>query len=74
MGKKRIIKKTGKIGDSKKNALKSRFVNKGAKRKLDSGILHIRSTYNNTIVSLTDLTGNLICTSSRDWLLRRFIH
>ncbi|MCK4918302.1 MAG: 30S ribosomal protein S11 [Candidatus Pacebacteria bacterium] len=64
MGKKRIIKKTGKTGETKKSALKSRFLNKGSKRKLDSGVLHVRSTYNNTIVSLTDLQGNLVCTSS----------
>jgi len=64
MGKKRIIKKTGKAGGSKNSALKSRFLNRGSKRKIDSGILHIRSTYNNTIVSLTDNEGDLVCTSS----------
>jgi len=64
MGKKRIIKKTGKTGGSKNSALKSRFLTRGSKKKLDTGILHIRSTYNNTIVSLTDLKGDLVCTSS----------
>ncbi|MBU4536640.1 30S ribosomal protein S11 [Patescibacteria group bacterium] len=64
MGKKRIIKKTGKTGGSKNSALKSRFLSRGSKRKLDTGILHVRSTYNNTLVSLTDTKGDLICNSS----------
>lgn len=64
MGKKRIIKKTGKTGGSKNSALKSRFLSRGSKKKLDTGILHVRSTYNNTIVSLTDVTGDLVCSSS----------
>ncbi|MCK5022098.1 MAG: 30S ribosomal protein S11 [Candidatus Pacebacteria bacterium] len=64
MGKKRIIKKTGKTEAGKHTALKSRFLSKGSKRKLDNGILHVCSTYNNTRVSLTDLKGDLICSSS----------
>ena len=64
MGKKRIIKKTGKVGNSKNNALKSRFLSRGSKKKIDTGLLHIRSTYNNTMVSLTNLQGDLVCTSS----------
>jgi len=64
MGKKRIIKKTGKSGGSKNSALRSRFLSRGSKKKMDLGILHVCSTYNNTMVSLTDLDGNLVCTSS----------
>ncbi len=64
MGKKRIVKKTGKSGAGKNSALKSRFLARGSKRKLETGILHIQSTYNNTRVSFTDNKGDLICSSS----------
>ena len=64
MGKKRIIKKTGNTGNSKNSALKSRFLTRGSKKKIDTGVLYVRSTYNNTMVSLTDLKGDLVCTSS----------
>jgi small subunit ribosomal protein S11 len=59
MGKKRIVKKTGRSGAGKNNALKSRILSHGSKKKIESGILHVRSTYNNTRVSLTDKQGDL---------------
>ncbi len=38
---------------------------KTAKRKLiPSAVVHIQSTFNNTIVSITDVNGNVICWSS----------
>jgi len=61
MGKKRI---TTKGGDNKNNALRSRALSKGGKRKLSQGLLHVESTYNNTRVSLTDAAGNMFFTSS----------
>lgn len=61
MGKKRI---TTKGGDNKNNALRSRALAKGGKRKLSKGILHVESTYNNTRVSLTDELGNMFFTTS----------
>ena len=61
MGKKRIA--TG-GGNNKNNALRSRALSRGGKRKLTSGVLHVESTYNNTRVSLTDLEGNMFFTSS----------
>lgn len=64
MGKKRIVKKTGKIGGGKNTAVKSRFLSRGSKRKLESGVLHVRSTYNNTRISLTDKKGDLFCSLS----------
>ena len=61
MGKKRIIKKeSGSIDQG----LKSRALAKVMKRKLQTGVVHIQATYNNTIVSLTDTSGDLIVTSS----------
>ena len=41
----------------KKNASKK-------KKNVPNGIVHIFATFNNTIISITDLQGNLICWSS----------
>lgn len=35
-----------------------------SKRRLDTGILFVKSTYNNTIVSLADSKGNIVAASS----------
>ena len=61
MGKKRI---TSKGGGKSNNALKSRTLSRGSKRKLSDGMLHIQSTYNNTRVSVSDADGNIVFTSS----------
>lgn len=61
MGKKRIIKKQGSSVDA---GLKSRSLARLPKKKLDSGTLHIHATYNNTKVSFTDKSGNIIMWSS----------
>jgi len=61
MGKKRIIKKGGGSVDQ---GLKSRALSKGPKRKMQSGILYIQSTYNNTRVSLADTKGGVVAWSS----------
>jgi small subunit ribosomal protein S11 len=58
MGKKRIVKKGGEgegsgPGSSPRN-----------KRKLDTGILFVEATYNNTKVSLGDTSGNIVTWSS----------
>jgi small subunit ribosomal protein S11 len=61
MGKKRTAQKTGtKIDES----LKARALAKLPKRKIEKGILNIRSSYNNTILSLCDEAGNVIMWSS----------
>lgn len=59
MGKKRIVT-TGK--ETKDTAAKQPAVS--LKKRLDSGILHVQSTYNNTKVQLTDNDGNVIMWSS----------
>ena len=64
MGKKRIVKKTGKSGAGKNSALKSRMLSHGSKKKMDLGILHVQSTYNNTRVSLTNQQGDLVSSLS----------
>lgn len=61
MGKKRIIKKGGSSVDQE---LKSRSLGKIPKKKLASGILFIQSTFNNTLISLTDISGNNIMWST----------
>ncbi|RPJ81582.1 MAG: 30S ribosomal protein S11 [Deltaproteobacteria bacterium] len=42
---------------------KSRVVKK-VKKNLSNGVVHIQSTFNNTIVSITDTAGNVIAWSS----------
>ena len=46
----------------KAEAAKSR--KKKVKRMVDQGVVHIQSTFNNTIVTITDLTGNTIAWAS----------
>jgi small subunit ribosomal protein S11 len=59
MGKKRVIKKSGSEGEGV-----SRGGARGTKKKLEHGILYINSTYNNTLVQLTDSQGNAYLSSS----------
>lgn len=58
MGKKRIAT-AGKSGDGVKKTSSA-----SSKRKMDSGILNIQSTYNNTKVVLADAKGNAVAWSS----------
>jgi small subunit ribosomal protein S11 len=59
MGKKRVIKKSGGEG-SASSASSSR----SGKRKLDTGILFVEATYNNTKLCLGDVSGNIVTWSS----------
>ena len=34
---------------------------KKVKKNVQSGVAHIQSTFNNTIITITDLTGNALC-------------
>lgn len=61
MGKKRIIKKGGGTVDQ---GLKSRSLEKLPKKKIASGVIYVNSTYNNTLVNLTDHDGNVIAWST----------
>ena len=69
MGKKRIIKKSEEEllkeaeGEDKK-ALKPAKVKKAKTGSLDRGKVYIQSTYNNTLITLTDLNNNVIAWSS----------
>lgn len=61
MGKKRIVKTEDKTGAAKTAETP---VVKASKKRVDSGILYVQSTYNNTMVLLTDKKGNAIMASS----------
>jgi len=63
MGKKRIVKKTG-TGGSMDREAKTRALSKVSKKRVENAILSVKSTYNNTLVTLTDMKGNVISWSS----------
>ena len=60
MGKKRIIKKSG--GGETSGA--SRALSRVPKKKLDTGVLNVLATFNNTILTLCDTKGNSIISAS----------
>ena len=61
MGKKRIVKKKG---GGMNQGLKSRSLSRVPKKRMETGILHIKATYNNTILTLTDKEGGAVIFSS----------
>lgn len=61
MGKKRIVKKNSSGVDS---ALKARSLAKVIKKKIVEGTLYVESSYNNTRLSLSDRSGNVLAWSS----------
>lgn len=62
MGKKRIIKKTEDISGKTPGEVKPAA--RSSKRGLTRGIVHIFSTYNNTLITLTDEYGNVVLSTS----------
>lgn len=59
MGKKRIVKKGGdSAGSGRASSART------PKRKLETGILNIEATFNNTKVSFSDTAGNIVLWSS----------
>ncbi len=46
------------------NPGKKRVAKKRVKKNVQSGVVHIRSTFNNTIITITDVSGNAISWSS----------
>jgi len=59
MGKKRIVKTEDGAESENKSAVASI-----SKKKVDTGILFVESTFNNTKLVLTDKKGNVLCQSS----------
>ncbi len=62
MGKKQAETKTEKKAVAKE--VTAQPVKTSSKKRVESGILHVQSTYNNTIVLLTDKKGNALIQSS----------
>ncbi len=60
MGKKRIVK----TEEENKENTAPEVKEVSLKKRVESGILHVQSTYNNTQLILTDRKGNVIATSS----------
>ncbi len=61
MGKKRIIKKSGRGMDQGR---KERALGKAVKKRLERGVLHVEATFNNTKAVLTDEKGNAFMATS----------
>lgn len=68
MGKKHIIKETAeealKESEKVESAVQKEAKTETASRKITEGRVYISSSYNNTIITLTDNNGNVICGSS----------
>lgn len=45
-------------------AVRKKVAKKKVKKSIQSGLVHIKSTFNNTIISITDVSGNVISWSS----------
>ncbi len=58
MGKNKIATEENKTTAPKETAPKA--VSASSKKRVESGILHVQSTYNNTKVMLTDMKGNAL--------------
>ncbi|MDO8594982.1 MAG: 30S ribosomal protein S11 [bacterium] len=58
MGKKRIVKKSGETREAGASTTRT------PRRKLESAVLYVEATYNNTKISLTDPAGNVVSWSS----------
>src|SRR5579859_3247345 len=60
MCKKRIVKKGGESDAGSRGSSSSR----ASRRKMDSGIIYVEATYNNTKMCLSDINGNVVVWSS----------
>lgn len=59
MGKKRIVKKGGEEGAASRASS-----GRTSRRKMESGVVYVEATYNNTKVALADTAGNVVTWSS----------
>lgn len=62
MGKKKIVTKSG--GEETASSSAASSSKKLSRKKLPAGVLHVRSTYNNTAIVLTDPKGNVVGAAS----------
>lgn len=63
MGKKKVIQKSGDIiaGAEQKAVIAA---SKGSSKKIDSGFVYVNASYNNTTITVTDMSGNVVAWSS----------
>ncbi len=52
------------MAKQQQTAGKKKVFKKKEKKVVPQGVVHIRATFNNTLVSITDVTGNLVAQSS----------
>lgn len=68
MGKKRVAKQDGETALKEREELESkvsRMKEEGARGKhIAQGVAHIQATYNNTMISISDIKGNVLAWSS----------
>lgn len=60
MGKKRIVK----TGQEKKEGESAPVSQTSSKKKIETAVLYVQSTFNNTVLLLTDVKGNALAWSS----------
>ena len=58
------IPPAGPGGGSASGGPKVKSAKKKAKKNISTGIAHIQSTFNNTVVTITDVNGNTVAWSS----------
>lgn len=59
MGKIRVKTQSAKAGEGS-----AQGASKASRKRLDTGVMHIEATYNNTKLGLSDSAGNIVCWSS----------
>ncbi|TSC96961.1 MAG: small subunit ribosomal protein S11 [Parcubacteria group bacterium Athens0714_26] len=64
MGKKKVIQKQGDISKEKGVSAAAIKPAKNAAKKIDTGRVYIKASYNNTLISITDDNGNLLAWAS----------
>ncbi|MBI4137678.1 MAG: 30S ribosomal protein S11 [Candidatus Sungbacteria bacterium] len=66
MGKKRIIKKSGDIEGhaAERERLAPASPVSSGRRRVTRGVAHVRATYNNTLIGITDEKGNMLAWST----------
>ncbi|MBP6855418.1 MAG: 30S ribosomal protein S11 [Candidatus Pacebacteria bacterium] len=62
MGKKKVIQKSG--GEGAEQKVESTSSRTSSSKKVDTGFAYVNATYNNTMISVTDASGNLVAWSS----------
>lgn len=50
--------------DSTKKVMKKKAVKAKKKRQVSSGVVHVKATFNNTIITITDASGNVVAWAS----------